>query len=51
MEQDSDQTSSSQKQDPEGGAWNMDCDDSARRYDSLSYSELTGLLNRQISPK
>ena len=50
MEQDSEHTSSSQEQDPNGGPCNMDCDDSAR-YDSLSYLELTGLLNRQILPR
>ena len=52
MEQDSEQTSSSPRTGPysNGGPCHMDCDDSAHRYDSLSYLELTGLLNRQILP-
>ena len=43
-------TPSSEEQDPNGGPCNMDCHDLVRRYDALTYLELTRLLDRQILP-
>jgi len=43
-------TPSSEEQDPNGGPCNMDCDDLVRRYDALTYLELTRVLDRQILP-
>ena len=50
MEQGSNHTSDSEEQDPNGGPWTMDCDEVARRYDALTYFELTKVLDRQILP-
>jgi len=50
MDQGSDHTSGSEEQDLNGGPWNMDCDEVARRYEALTYFELTRVLDRQILP-
>ena len=50
MDQGSNHTSGSEEQDPNGGPWTMDCDEVARRYEALTYFELTRVLDRQILP-
>ena len=50
MDQGSNHTPDSDEQDPNGSPWTMDCDEVARRYEALTYFELTKVLDRQILP-